>query len=189
MTTKPPSPFDRLRAALNPAAQDRPAPALNPDKFRSQAEQGLAESATGRRLLNVAAQQRIAIEIITGKGSSGYIPENRAVFMALPPNLSTARPEDVLTLGAYLRQAELQILGVKNPDESMGKDEKAIAFDTKILDSIVVMCKITSELCERGKTEFLDALTGMGHGDMYRAYQDNGNGDHLVDLYLELYKT
>lgn len=160
---------------------------LTTERFREILEKSLSESPTGNALLRYAAQQRIAIQIIQGKNMAGYIPENRAIYIAAAPILSTVPPEAVLSLGAYLRQAQLQLLGFKNPDESMTSLEKAIAFDSKMLDNITIMCKIASELYEKGKTEFVDALARMGHGDMYRAFIEHGPGQILTDLFYKTY--
>jgi hypothetical protein len=159
---------------------------LTPDQYRQMLEQALSDSTTGHALLRYAAQQRLAIHVVPGKGTSGYIPENRAVYIALPPGLSTLQPMDVLELGAYLRQAELQFLGAKNPDNSMSSDDFLIAFDSKIIDSIAVMCKIASELEQKGKPEFLDALRATGHSELYEVYSQYGQGKELVDTYYKI---
>ena len=159
---------------------------MTPDKYRRELEAALSESATGARLLRFAAQQQLAIHVIPAMGASGYIPENRAVYIALPNGLSTARPIDVLELGAYIRQAELQFSGAKNPDNSMSSDDFLIAFDSKIIDSIAVMCKIASELEQKGKSEFLDALRATGHSELYEVYSQYGQGKELVDTYYKI---
>lgn len=179
------APFEKLQNMLGRKNADA-APGLSPDRFRQSLEQALSESPTGRRLLGIASQQRIAIHIITGKDSSGYLPENRAIFISIPPDLSTVSEELVLELGAYLRHAELQFLGHKNPDISMGSEDYTIAFDSKMIDSLAVMCKIASELYEKGKTNFVDALLRMGHGEVYEIYRKYGQGQELVDVYYKI---
>lgn len=159
---------------------------LTVETYRQLLERALAESYTGQHLLRFAAQQRVPVHVIPGKGTSGYIPENRAVYMTLPVGLSTVPPMDVLLLGAYFRQAELQFLGAKNPDNSMTSEEFAVAFDSKMIDSIAIMCKIASELKEKGHTEFVDALLSSGHGELYEAYSQYGQGEELVDVYYRL---
>lgn len=179
------APFEKLRNMLGRKDGDE-APGLSPERFRQGLEQSLAESPTGRRLLSLASQQRIAIHVITGKGSSGYLPENRGVFISMPPGLSTVSEELVLELGAYLRHAELQLLGHKNPDISMDSEDYTVAFDSKMIDSLAVMCKIASELYEKGKTNFVDALVRMGHGEVYETYRKYGQGQELVDVYYKI---
>lgn len=159
---------------------------LTVEKYRQMLERALAESFTGQNLLRFAAQQRVPVHVLPGKGTSGYIPENRAVYMTLPVGLSTVPPMDVLLLGAYFRQAELQFLGAKNPDNSMSSEEFAIAFDSKMIDSIAIMCKIASELKDKGHTEFVDALHSSGHGELYEAYSQYGQSEELVDVYYRL---
>jgi len=165
---------------------EAPYGAMTPDKYRQLLEQALNESPTGNALLRYASQQRLAIHVVPGKGTSGYIPENRAVYIALPPGLSTVQPMDVLELGGYLRQAELQFLGAKNPDLSMSSEDFLIAFDSKIIDSIAIMCKIASELLQKGKPEFLDALRITGHSELYEVYSQYGQGKELVDTYYKM---
>lgn len=176
--------FDRLQGFFS-AGQPQTT-TMTPDKYRRELEAALSESTTGARLLRFAAQQQLAIHVIPAMGASGYIPENRAVYIALPNGLSTARPIDVLELGAYIRQAELQFSGAKNPDNSMSSEEFLISFDSKIIDSIAIMCKIASELSEKGKTEFVDALKDTGHSELYEAYIRHGQGQELVDTYYKL---
>ncbi len=156
-------------------------------KMRELLETALAESPTGARLLKVAEQQKITIGLIKSKNASGFSPESRSVFVALPPELSTIPAEAVLELGAALRQAELHLLGVKNPDNSMPSLEYTVAYDTKMVDSITIMCKMTSELYEKGHLEFLDALKRMGHGEMYQTFVESGPGDEMVDVYYKVY--
>ncbi len=177
------TPLDKLKGMFG--HNDVPA-GMTPEKFRQDLESALAESPTGYHLLRVATQQKIGIVILTAKGASGYIPENRAVYISLPPNLSTVPEESVLELGGYLRQAELQLLGYKNPTESMSSHDYTVAFDSKIIDSLAVMCKITSELYEKGHTNFLDALVRMGHGELYETYRKYGQGAELVQSYYNI---
>jgi len=177
------SPLDKLKGMFGHKDENS---GLSPEKFRQELERALSESPTGRRLLNVATHQKIGIVILTAKGVSGYIPENRAVYISLPPNLSTVSEEAVLELGGYLRQAEMQLLGHKNPDISMSSHDYTIAYDSKIIDSIAVMCKIASELYEKGQTNFLDALVRMGHGELYETYRKYGQGEKLVETYYNL---
>ena len=184
------SPFGSLQGTFSTGA---PAPSgvnythAQEDKLRSLLETLLGQTATGVALLQFAANQRIVTRIIKGKNSSGFIPESRAIFIGIPPELSTPGPETVLALGAYLRQAQLQILGHKNPDESMASFDKAVAFDSKMLDSIVIMCKIAAEHYEKGQPEFVDAILRMGHGELYKSFKEQGSGTHLVDLFYKLY--
>lgn len=158
------------------------------DKLREAMERVLSESPTGNRLLKWADQQRVAIKILRGKGVSGYIPENRAVYVLFPSQLSTIPPEKILELGAFLRQAELQISGIKNPDISMGSSDQIKAFDTKIIDNLIIMCKIGDELYEKGTTQFLDALNRMGHSEFYSTYKKYGRSQELVDTYYKFYE-
>ncbi len=178
------SPLDRLQEMLG--RKGSTAPEILPERYRQLLEQALAESPTGNRLLRFAAQQRIGIKIITGKGSPGYIPDSRAVFISLPPNLSTVSLENVLELGAYLRQAELQFLGHKNPDNSMGSHDYAVAYDAKMIDSLATMCKIASELYDTGNIKFVDALVQMGHGELYETYRKYGQGPEFAQIYYNL---
>lgn len=180
------SPFSKIadqfgQSQSTVAAMDYSHP--DQDKLRSILVEGLRASPTGAKLLQVAEQNKIAINIIRHKAMSGFIPEARAVFVGMVTELSTAIPELILSLGAYLRQAELQILGVKNPDNSMSSRDYTVAYDIKMLDSITVMCKIASELNAAGRTEFVDALSRLGHGDMYRAFVAHGVGQELVNTY------
>lgn len=177
------SPLDKLKGMFSRKDTNTE---MTPEKFRQELERALSESPTGGHLLRVALQQRIAIVILTAKGASGYLPENRAVYISLPPNLSTVSEEAVLELGGYLRQAEMQLLGHKNPDISMPSHDYTVAFDSKIIDSLAVMCKITSELYEKGYTNFLDALVRMGHGELYETYRKYGQGEKLVETYYNL---
>lgn len=156
-------------------------------QMRQLLETALAECPTGARLLKVAEHQKITIGLIKSKNSSGFSPESRSVFVALPAELSTIPPEAVLELGAALRQAELHLLGVKNPDNSMASYDYTVAYDTKMVDSITIMCKMTSELYEKGHLEFLDALKRMGHGEMYQTFAEHGPGDEMVDVYYKVY--
>ena len=191
MTTED-SPFGSLQGSFG-ASRPAPAPTgvdythAQEADLRQLLETGLGATTTGAQLLQFAAQQRIVTRIIKGKNSSGFIPESRAVFIALPPELSTPSSEAILELGAFLRQAQLQILGHKNPDESMTSLDKAVAFDSKMLDSIVIMCKIASEHYENGHSDFVDALIRMGHGELYKSYIEQGSGTQLVDLFYKLY--
>ena len=180
------SPLDKLRGLIGHKAPS--ARTMNPEKYRQLLEQALAESPTGSRLLRVASQQRIGIHVIPGKDSSGYIPETRSVFISLPPHLSTISAEKVLELGAYLRQAELQLLGHKNPEESMNSHDYTVAYDAKMIDSLAIMCKIASELNDKGDSKFVDALIQMGHGELYKAYKKHGQGAELTDVYYSLIK-
>lgn len=177
------TPLDKLKGMFSQGESNTE---MTPEKFRQALDGALSESPTGNHLLRVAAQQKIAVVILTAKGVSGYIPENRAVYISLPPNLSTVPEESVLELGGYLRQAELQLLGHKNPTNSMGSHDYTVAFDSKIIDSLAVMCKITSELYEKGQTNFLDALVRMGHGELYETYRKYGQGAELVQTYYNI---
>ena len=181
------SPLAKLQGFLTGKGDTADPTGMTTDKFRQTMERTLSESATGNALLRYAAQQRIAVHIIQGKNMAGYIPENRAVYIAAAPILSTVPPEAVLALGAYLRQAQLQILGFKNPDESMTSLEKAVAFDSKMLDNITIMCKIASALYEKGQPDFVDALARMGHGDMYSVFVEHGPGQHMTDVFYKTY--
>lgn len=166
--------------------KDSPDPGMTTEKYRQLLEKALSGCTTGQHLLRFAAQQRITIHVLPGKGTSGYIPENRAVYMTVAPGLSTVPPIEVMDLGAYLRQAELQISGAKNPDESMSSEEFTIAFDAKMIDSIAIMCKMAKEFKDSGNTEFLDALLSSGHGELYEAYTKHGQGKELVDVYYKI---
>ncbi|HEY8189761.1 MAG TPA: hypothetical protein VIF12_03700 [Micavibrio sp.] len=168
--------------------RDNAAQNLTPEKYRQLLEQGLAESVTGSRLLRFAAQQRISIQVIAGKGSPGYIPDTRSVFISLPPNLSTVSSENILELGAYLRQAELQFLGHKNPDDSMNSHDYTVAYDAKMIDSLAIMCRIASELYDTGNIKFIDALVQMGHGKLYETYKKYGQGPEFSRVYFSLVK-
>lgn len=68
----------------------------------------------------------------------------------------------------------------------MGSEDYTIAFDSKMIDSLAVMCKIASELYEKGKTNFVDALLRMGHGEVYEIYRKYGQGQELVDVYYKI---
>jgi hypothetical protein len=184
------SPFGKLQASFGQGSappQGMDYTHTEEEKFRSILEASLNKSETGAALLLAAQQNKIVVRIIRGKQSSGFIPESRAIFIGIPPELSTPNPETVLALGAYLRQAQLEILGRKNPDDSMSSLDKAIAFDSKILDSIVTMCKITSEQYANGHKEFLDALLRMGHGELYESFKKDGTGPQLVELFYKIY--
>lgn len=161
--------------------------AMTPEKYRQLLERTLALSPTGNGLLRFAAQQQVLIHVIPGKGAAGYIPDQRAVFITLPAGLSTVSVEDALSLGAYLRHAELQLAGYKNPDESMTLQQQATNFDTKILDSLVIMCQIAREVNDSGNTEFVDALARMGHSEFYKGFVKYGRGQDLTNLYYEEY--
>lgn len=182
------SPLEKLQGLFTRRSPDTPGTSMSPEKFRQNLERALGETASGAHLLRVAAQQRIGINIVPGKGASGYIPETRSVFVALPVNLSTVPEETVLELAAFLRQAELQMMGHKNPDKSMTSIEYTIAYDSKMIDSLGTMCKIAMEHYEKGNVKFVDALFRMGHSGIYETYSKYGQGAELVDSYYKLVK-
>lgn len=186
MTQNNNSTLSKLQGFFSKRDDAPPAGTMNLDKYRQLLERGLSDSPTGQRLLRFAAQQRIAIHAVHARGTSGYIPENRAIFMTLPVGLSTVPPKEILELGAYLRQAELQILGAKSPDNSMSSVEYTVAFDVKMIDSIGTMCKIASELGSKGKPEFIDALLATGHSELYEAYSQYGQGKEFTAVYYKL---
>lgn len=159
------------------------------DTLRQTLEGALGQSATGAALLQFAAQQKIITRIIKGKGTSGFISESRAVYIGLSPDLSTPTPYMVLELGAFLRQAQLHILGHKNPDFSVGSNDSLLAFDSKIVDSIAIMCKIATELKDIGHKEYVDALITSGHSELYETYSNNGMGDSFIEAYFKAVKA
>jgi len=186
------SPFGNLQGTFgqstpkqNPGGVDYNHP--QEEKVRQAIMAGLSQTKTGQDLLEMASQNRIAIRVIKAKGASGFVPEAKSVYIGLSPELSTPTPETILDTAAYLRQAQLQFLGQKNPDDSMASVDQAIAFDTKILDSLTVMCKITTEHYENGQTEFVDAMLRMGHGELYESFKRDGPGPQMKELFYKHY--
>lgn len=157
------------------------------EKVRQAIQTSLSQTQTGKDLLEMASQNRVAIRVIKAKGASGFVPEAKTVYIGLAPELSTPISETILDAAAYLRQAQLQFLGQKNPDDSMSSVDQAIAFDTKMLDSLTVMCKITTEHYEKGQTEFVDAMLRMGHGELYETFKSDGTGPKLKEVFYKLY--
>ena len=182
------SPLSKLQGTFgqDPAGADKTYGHAQEAALREAIHTQLSQSPTGHRLLHYASQQKVIIKILKGREASGYIPESRAIFISFPPDLSTPSAEMILDLAAYLRQAELHFLGHKNPDLSMTSHDYTIAFDSKMIDSIAIMCRIASELKEIGKPEFVDALARMGHAKLYEAYSNYGQGKELVDAYYSL---
>lgn len=187
------SPFGNLQGSFgqstpkqNPGGVDYNHP--QEEKVRQAIMASLSETKTGQDLLEMASQNRVGIRVLkAAKGASGFIPEAKAVYIGLAPELSTPSPETILDTAAYLRQAQLQILGQKNPDDSMGSIEQAIAFDSKILDSLTTMCKIATEHYDKGHTEFVDAMLRMGHGELYEIFKSEGAGPKLKEIFYKLY--
>jgi hypothetical protein len=186
------SPFGNLQGTFGQSTPKQNAGGVDyhhpqEEKVRQAIQTSLSQTPTGQELLESASTHKIGLRIIKGKASSGFVPEAKAVYIGLAPELSTPNPETILDAAAYLRQAQLQFLGKKNPDESMTSNEKALAFDTKMLDSLVTLCKITAEHYENGHTEFVDAMLRMGHGELYESFRRDGQGPELKELFYKLY--
>ena len=180
------SPLDKLQGLFSGGKASE---GMNAEKFKSLLERSLSETPTGHRLLAFADKQHIAIQVVPGKDNSAYLPEQRAVIITMPPGLSTVPAETVLELAAFIRQAETQFLGHKNPDKSMTSDEYAVAFDTKIIDSLAIMCRIALECADKGNTAFVDAITRMGHSKLYETYRKYGTGKEFAEAYFKTADT
>ncbi|MEM6812532.1 MAG: hypothetical protein AAF549_08725 [Pseudomonadota bacterium] len=160
------------------------------DKIIDQAKEIIAESETGRLLLVMLNKNLVPIQVIKGKGESGFSPEMGTIIMQIPGNVDKAHPEYVIHLIKALHEAAQERAGFKAPDPKKDIMAYASFIHGRNLDSITEVCKIVKELTNSSYfSVLLDSLRKLGLNKVYEAYLEGKSRDELYTEYAEAYET
>lgn len=156
------------------------------DAILQEARAVLHESETGRSLLKLSEIYKIPVNILRGKGDSGYAPQAKVVYIQIPGKVKTAEPKTILAIVKALREAEQDTIGMTAPDPAKDMLNYAAVMHAKNLDSIVFMCKVVQELTDSSHFSGLfDALENLGHSNVYKAYVKQSDKLGLAEAYVD----
>jgi hypothetical protein len=132
----------------------------------------------------------VPVQIMKGKGDSGFSADMGTIILQIPSNIDKALPEHVIQLIKALSEAAQERAGHKAPDPM--KDIMAYAAFThgRNLDSTIEVCKIVKELTNSSHFPvLLDTLEKLRLNKFYKAYIDGKTRDELYTEYAEAYET
>jgi hypothetical protein len=151
----------------------------------SQARSYLAQSGTGKRLLQLADQRDITIQILANKDITRFVPDAGHVYLGLASDAEPDYRHIVLNLGGALREAEHFLVGYAPPDHNTDPVDFAALSFAKELDIIINICRIAEELHESGAQQnMLDALEEMGHSEIYQSYKAQQSTGEMLDTFI-----
>ncbi len=158
----------------------------NADTLLKQAEELLARTETGRRLLEFKNQYGVKVNVLRSNMTLTYVPDQKNVFLSCSGDLEAANKTLVLDLAAGLREAEHYAVGYILPDKDKDPEQYANMYHSKQLDISVHMCKVAYDFeTDHKDTEYLDILYKNGYGSIYEAYRDQVSFDELAETYAE----
>ncbi len=160
------------------------------EKILEEAREILAESETGRALVNVQDHFKIPVNVIKGSGESGYAPDMNIIFLQVPGSKQEATPKLVMGYVKSLREADLEYQGEKAPDPMKDVIGYASFMHARNLDTIVHICKFVKELTNSSYfSNLLDTLPKLGLNSVYKAYIEGASDEELYMKYAEAYEA
>ncbi len=160
------------------------------EKIIEEAKEIIRESERGNLLLVMLDKKLVPVQIMKGKGDSGFSADMGTIILQIPSNIDKALPEHVIQLIKALSEAAQERAGHKAPDPM--KDIMAYAAFThgRNLDSTIEVCKIVKELTNSSYFPvLLDTLEKLRLNKFYKAYIDGKTRDELYTEYAEAYET
>jgi hypothetical protein len=146
----------------------------------------LQQIPSGERLLEVMHKFNIPINTVKGRELTYNNPDDKSIFLVLPPHVKNVPELVALTIGCAIRDVEQGIVGFTRPDKDMDPVEFASVTFSKSLDVIVNMCQIADELkTNLGFNKPLDIIDELGHSNLYKAYKAEADHDTLVDIFVQ----
>ena len=156
------------------------------DPILKAAKEILAQIPSGARLLSILNEYNYPIKTIKGREITYNNPDDKSLFLVLPPHVEGAPELVALTLACGLRDLEQGLVGFTRPDKDLDPVEFASVTFSKSLDIIVNMCQIGDELKENlGFDKPLDIVDDLGHSELYKAYKAEADHDTLVDIFVQ----
>lgn len=151
----------------------------------AQARSYLSQSETGKRLLRMADQRDIAVNILASKDITRFVPDAGHVYLGLASDAAPDYRHLVLNLGGALREVEHFLVGYAPPDHNTDPVDFAALSFAKELDIIINMCRIAEELhaCD-ALQNILDALEEMGHDEIYQSYKVQQSTGEMLDTFI-----
>jgi hypothetical protein len=148
----------------------------------------IRESETGRLLLKLLDYKTVPIQIIKGKGESGFTPELMTIYMQVPGNATSASTTFILNFIKALNEAAQELAGFKTPDPRKDIMEYASFIHGRNLDSITEVCQVVKELTNSSHyTDLLDSLTELGLSGVYKAFMNDASREELYEQYVIAY--
>jgi len=160
------------------------------DKIIAEAKEIIRESHTGNRLLALLDKKVVPINVIKGKGETGFSPDMGTILMQIPSGVKTVPPEHVLRLIKALHEAAQELAGNKAPNIKDDIMAYASFIHGRNLDSLYEVCKVVKELTESSSFPvLLDSLDKIGLNKFYKGFTEGKSRDELFDEYAEAYET
>ena len=151
----------------------------------SQARNYLAQSITGKRLLQLADYRGIETRILANKDTTRFVPDAGHAYLGLSANEDPDYRHITLNLGGALREAEHFLVGYAPPDQNYNPVDFAALSFAKELDIIINICRIAEEIRDSDALlNILDALEEMGHGGIYQSYKEQQSTGEMLDSFI-----
>lgn len=160
------------------------------EKILREATEIIAESETGQLLLVMLRKKLVPVQVMKGRGESGFSPDMGTIIMQIPSNIDKALPEHVIHLIKALDEAAQERAGFTAPNPREDLMAYASFIHGRNLDSIMETCKIVKELTNSSYySVLLDSLKDLGLNTVYEGYIKGLSRDELYTLYAEAYET
>ena len=151
-----------------------------------QSKEILVNLPTARPLLDFANLNQVSISVLNGKEPEFSSPDNKSVVLIAPRIYAKDIKELALCLACGLKIVQNYYLGFRpttaSHDTLEWKNEQA----GKLLDIIILMCKIAEEyVVVSNDTKFVDLIKRLGHSDMYEAFLNKAPYEELEKIMLK----
>ena len=160
------------------------------EQLIGQAREILKESPTGTKLLKILNDGKIPVQIMKGKGPSGFSPDMMSIVIMVPAAEKAASGEFIINLIRALREAAQELGGFKTPDPRKDVIYYAEFIHARNLDSLKEVLRIGKELTNSSFfTNFLDTLRKLGLNDMYKAFLNEASQEEFFEEYAKAYNN
>jgi hypothetical protein len=167
---------------------EKPALPSHPEeaKLIKSAKEFLYPLPTGAILVDFMNAYNIPVHVIVGKEIDFSSPDHKSVILVAPRTLTNKINELALCMACGLRTVQNTVQGftptASSPDSLEWKNEQA----AKILDIIIIMCKLAKENLDVNKdSKFIDVIRGLGHSDIYEAFLNKAEYSELEKIMLQ----
>ena len=160
----------------------------HPQEFEilRQAKEILFELPTGRQLVEFANSYNVPVKTMLGKEPDFSSLDGKSVLLVSPAKIENYIKELSLCLACGYKIVQNHAQGFiptdAAPDTLEWKNEQA----GKLLDIIILMCKLAEELVAVKKdTKFVDLIKRLGHSDIYEASLKRAPYEELEKIMLK----
>lgn len=133
----------------------------------------LRQSETGRKLARLVENPGLRLHLIKSPQEAIYLPETKEIFIGIPANRDVSIARITLLLAGALREAEQELMGVKQPGIDAPAEEHFGVGMAKFSDKIAHMCKVAIEINDLEsfiRYDFIDEIKKMGHAEVIEMF-------------------